>query len=89
MDSIIKPETIEELCSAPQSTSDSNKIPFSDSKPKQSIWKKLKSGIVEVCETLKPLIDIIVPLFGAMSTLIKACCFYRNYSNAKGGRCVA
>lgn len=89
MDSIIKPETIDALCSAPQSAYNPNKNLFSNFKPKQSIWRKIKSGIAEACEAIKPLIDIIVPLFGTMSTLIKTRYFYRNYINTKGGRCVA
>ena len=74
MDPIIKPETIKVLGST---TKENTAEGFNEPKPKQGRWKKFKSWISEVCETFKPLVDMLLSVVSAATMLIKVCGRYQ------------
>ena len=84
---IINPESINILCSAITSPSNSNEHQNSDSEPKQPIWNKLKQYVKEFCELAKPIVEIIIPLiktFAIVSDLFHARNWHGTRKRGKG-----
>lgn len=80
MKPVINPESIDILCdNGKREISTSHESPILDNKPKQSKWEKIKSRISDVCETLKPVADLIL-------TLAKAASMFFRVSNYFGER---
>lgn len=86
MEPIIKPESINILCGTMQTQSKINESPVSEKKLNQFGWNKFKTIVIEVCEVIKPIVDIIVSFCKSLSTVIGAYGLYCKYSRGKGGK---
>lgn len=75
MSPIIRPEIINILGSTTQENP--ARVQVNESRPEQGQWKKFKFWISEICETVKPLIDMLLPMVSAVTTLIKICGKYQ------------
>ena len=89
MNAVIKPDTMNILCG-----STTHYVPYDQGitipqttipqiEPEPSIWEKFKSWIKDICDTFKPVVDLIVPLFKeVVIPVIKE--FHSSHSNDNG-----
>lgn len=64
MNAVIKPDTMNILCgSTTHYAPYCQEIPTPQIEQEPSIWERFKSWIKDICETFKPVVDLIVPLF--------------------------
>lgn len=75
MEAIIRPEAIN-ILSSDSNTSQYGGKTFSKEKPeempKMSAWEKFKAKTREICELLKPVVEVVVPLIKAATMLINS-----------------
>ena len=65
------------------STVDSNK-------GRHSSWKRIKSGIKDICDMLQPLVSLLLTVGPPLSRLINSVANFRKYSRyGRGKRCMA
>lgn len=86
MEPVIRPEILNILGSTEKSdTTDINRneTRYTEAKPAQTRWKKLKSFIADICDTLTPVVNLIVPIIRTVSIAISAFSNYCRYANSK------
>lgn len=89
MNPVIKPESIDAMCCGMHHASDIHESKDFESQPKQSKWARIKYIIHDVCEAIRPVVDIIEPIFKTMAVFLTALTGYRQYSKNKRGESFA
>lgn len=87
MNPVIRPETINILCNAQSNSVKNNSAPVDVPKPAQTRWERFKSRLSEICEAIKPVVEIFTAVVGTVATFLNAygqCRVYRGRRFALG-----
>lgn len=71
MTPVIKPDVVNIICGDSGVASESHETPKAESKQRKSKLEKIKLRVREVCEIIKPVIDIIVALSSTILSFLK------------------
>ena len=86
MNTVIKPDTMNILCgSTTHYVPYCQEISIPQIEPEPSKWQKFKSWVKDVCDTFRPVVEILVPLFKeVVLPIIKV--FHNRHGNDNGIR---
>ncbi len=83
MNPVIKPSTINILSGMQGKTPSSDYASSAEPKPRQTRWSRFKSWVSEVCETLKPVVEIFVSIVSTVALFLNASGRYKAYGNRR------
>lgn len=79
MNPVINPSTINILSGTQETASNPGYVSYAAPKPPQTRWGRFKTWISDICETIRPVVEIFVSFVNAVAMFMNVCGRYNAY----------
>ncbi len=81
MNPVIKPDTINILSGMQGKIPNTDYTSSAEAKPRQTRWNRFKAWVSEVCETFRPVVEMLASIVSTVALFLNAGRRYKAYRN--------